>query len=90
MERSNLDFARLYMAGSDLKKALEHAQRSLASNSGSLGALTLSGEIKEAQGDDIGALAAYQSALAVFRQQHPRAYEQPLPLLNAIKRLTEK
>ena len=89
-ERINLDFARFYMASGDLTKALDHAQKSLAANSESLAALSLSGEIKETQGDDAGAMAAYQSALGAFRRQHPTAYEPPLPLLDAIKRLVEK
>lgn len=89
-EQINLDFARFYMAGGDLRKALDHAQRSLTANPGSLAALSLSGEIKESQGDDAGALADYQSALGAFRLQYPRAYEPPLALLDAIKRLVDK
>lgn len=89
-EQINLDFARFYTAGGDLNKALDHAQRSLTANPGSLAALSLSGEIKEALGDDAGALADYQSALGAFRRQYPRAYEPPLALLDAIKRLVDK
>ena len=89
-ERINLDFARFYMASGDLKKALDHAERSLAANPRSLAALALSGESKEVQGDSAGALAAYQSALGAFRLQHQGAYEQPLPLQHAIKRPMEK
>ena len=89
-EKMNLGLARYFVAVGEPSRALEHAQKILASNPRSIPAHTLVGGAKEAQGDLRGALAAYQNAKREFYQQYPKSHEPPLYLNHKISILIEK
>lgn len=87
--QSDLDLARYWALAQDWEKSLAAARTAADEDPGSISARMLIGDALYAQKDADGALAAYETALTLFRQQpeKDKPYEPPDYLLNRISQI---
>lgn len=86
----NLPFVRHFPSANDLALALLAAEQTLKASPKSIFAHILVGELKEAQGDFRGALAAYLAAESEFHRQYQPSCEPPAYLISKSTELRNK